>query len=56
MTGKRDNFNRTKDIMTSSMKIKFFELRCKYDDFVSLCRSHCGMESYIQLMLFPTMI
>ena len=42
--------------MTSSMKIIFFEFRCKYDDFISLCRDQGGMESYLQLMLFPTMI
>ena len=56
ITGNRDNFNRTKDIMTSSMKITFFELRCKYDDLLSLYRSHGGMELYLQLMLFPNMI
>ena len=42
--------------MPSSMKITVFELRCKYDDLLSLCRSHGGMELYLQLMLFPTMI
>ena len=36
-------------------KLNYFELRCKYDDFLSLCRRHGGMESYLQLMLFPTM-
>ena len=36
-------------------KLNSFELRCKYDDFLSLCRRHGGMESYLQLMLFPTM-
>jgi len=56
ITGKRDNLNWTKEIMTSSMKITFFEFRCKYDDFISLSRDQGGMESYLQLMLFPTMI
>ena len=36
-------------------KLNSFELRCKYDDFLSLCGRHGGMESYLQLMLFPTM-
>ena len=56
ITGKRDNLNWTKEIMTSSMKHTFFKFRCQYDDFVSLCRGHGGMESYLQLMLFLTMI
>ena len=56
ITGKRDNLNWTKAVMTSSMKITFFEFRCKYDDFISLFRGQGGMEWYLQLMLFPTMI
>ena len=42
ITGKRDNLNWTKEIMTSSMKITFFEFRCKYDDFISLCGMGSG--------------
>ena len=37
-------------------KKKNFEFRCQYDDFVSLCTSQGGMKSYLQLMLFPSMI
>ena len=37
-------------------KIHFLKFRCQYDDFVSLSTSQGGMKSYLQLMLFLTMI
>ena len=57
MTGKRDNLNRTKEKKKKKKKNHFFfEFRCQYDDFVSLCTSQGGMKSYLQLMLSPSMI
>ena len=56
MTGKRDNLNRKNKKNDVIKKIHFFEFRCQYDDFVSLCTSQGGMKWYLQLMLSPSMI
>ena len=55
-TGKRDNLTWTKINVTSSFKNTFLELRCQFDDFLAFLWGQGGMKSYLQLMLFPTML
>ena len=56
ITGKRDNLTWTKINVTSSFKNTFLELRCQFDDFLAFLWGQGGMKSYLQLIVFLTML